>query len=231
MHRSKAPDGTVFIAVGAILGTFALAVLLWRGIMACMLHRSVERAARAQALANDKAAAAYPMPPTAPFYKYTDRESSSASLAHNTADAGSATAPRNRPRGPIPSSTPSMTNLFYSPTAAPSAGFNANRDSRFLPAGFYASGASPVPPVGTSIGMSNLRPDASPEGSPHFGPQQRRDISSSTLNLNAPGGGGSGRPGSARAPSAFLDDMLDENPHMFPGQGHQSRHSHGGGRF
>ncbi|KKA28472.1 hypothetical protein TD95_002533 [Thielaviopsis punctulata] len=254
MHRSKAPDGTVFIAVGAILGAVALAVLLWRGIVACMLHRSVERAARAQVHANDKTA--YPLPPAAPFYKYTDRESSSASLAHNTPDVGTAsvhgTTRRANPRSSMPAATPSMSNLFYSPTAAPSAGVNANRDSRFLPAGFYATGASPAPPVGTSIGMSNLRPesrgggaaaagysrsnlgtDASPDASPHFGPQ-RRDISTSSLNLNA--GGGSGRPGSARAPSAYLEDMLDENPHMFPSQGghgygHQGRQSYGGGRF
>jgi hypothetical protein len=31
----------------------------------------------------------------------------------------------------------------------------------------------------------------------------------SSLNLN--------RPPSQRAPSAYLEDLLDENPHMFPG--------------
>ncbi|KAL2888689.1 Vacuolar membrane protein [Ceratocystis lukuohia] len=236
MHRSSAPDGTVFIAVGAILGTFALAVLLWRGIVACMLHRSVERAARAQALSNDKAA--YPIAPAAPFYKYTDHESSSPSLVGRNPDgaAGSASGRgvRRTNRGPIPSGTPSMTNLFYSPTAAPSAGLNTNRESRFLPAGFYASSNSPAPPVGIaqsssagqSIGLANLHPDTrnysrtnlvpepSPEDSPHFAPQ-RRDMSSSTLNLN--------RPSSARTPSAYLDDLLDENPHLFPPQQGQSQ--------
>ncbi|KAL5615527.1 hypothetical protein BROUX41_005572 [Berkeleyomyces rouxiae] len=230
MHRSSAPDGTVFIAVGAILGTFALAVLLWRGIVACMLHRSVERAARAQALSNDKSA--YPIPPAAPFYKYTDHDSSPSLAARNPEGSAAANGRgvRRTTRGPIPSGTPSMTNLFYSPTAAPSAGLNANRESRFLPAGFYASSNSPAPPVGfaqgsTSVGqsisMSNLHPDArnysrsnlvaepSPENSPHFAPQ-RRNMSSSTLNLN--------RPSSVRAPSAYLDDLLDENPHMFPSQ-------------
>ncbi len=45
MNRSTLPDGTVFIAVGAILGAFGTAIsLLWRGIVACLLHRSVDGA-------------------------------------------------------------------------------------------------------------------------------------------------------------------------------------------
>src|SRR5690606_38174150 len=48
MQHSRAPDGTVFIAVGAILGAFGLAILLWRVIVGLLLHRSVERAAMAQ---------------------------------------------------------------------------------------------------------------------------------------------------------------------------------------
>lgn len=69
MRHSSAPDGTVFIAVGAILGALGLAILLWRLIVGILLHRSVERAAKAQHSENAKTG--FPAPP-APFYKYTD---------------------------------------------------------------------------------------------------------------------------------------------------------------
>lgn len=206
----------MFICVGAILGAFGLAIVLWRAIVACLLHRAVERAASDQHAENDKAA--FPAPP-APFYKYTDRDSS----PNLTAGRGQ----RRTTRGPIPSGTPSQTNLFFSPTAAPGAagmGTAGSRDSRFLPSGFYASN-SPAPPGHTqSISMSNLRPDSrghpraagiSPPESPNFGPArtgtggpQPRNMSTSTLNLNQPPTG--------RAPSAFLEDLLDDQPHLFP---------------
>lgn len=210
MQRSTAPDGTVFIAVGAILGAFGAAVLIWRGIVACLLHRSVERAAVAQHAANDKAT----LP--AQFYKYSDHESKM-SLAANA---------RRTTRGPIPSSTPSQTNLFFSPTAPGGSG-HQTRDSRasFLPSGFYAAGGSTSPQQshGHSISLSNLRPSSrgqvvsmagpSPPDSPAFGPTRSphglRNVSSSSLN----------RPPSQRAPSAFLEDLLDENPNAFPPQG------------
>ena len=216
MHQSTAPDGTVFIAVGAILGAFGVAILLWRAIVACLLHRSVERAAMNQHLANDKA---FPAPP-APFYKYTDRDSSP-TLASANAGRGV----RRTTRGPIPSATPSQTNLFFSPTASGAAGTHgSNRDSRFLPSGFYAAGsASPANAHGASISLTNLRPDSrgharayepSPPESPSMGPArtpQPRNVSTSSLNLH--------RPPSGRAPSAFLDDLLDDQPGMFPPAG------------
>ncbi|GKT40842.1 uncharacterized protein ColSpa_01023 [Colletotrichum spaethianum] len=216
MHRSSAPQGTVFIAVGAILGAFGLGILIWRGIVACLLHRSVARAANAQHLANDKAS--FPAPP-AQFYKYTDRESTP-SLVPN---AGRGV--RRTQRGPIPSATPSQSNLFFSPTAA-GGGNNNNstnaRDSRFLPSGFYAAAtSSPSPAHGHSISLTNLRPESrgqygsrntlresTPPDSPSFG--ARRDLSTSSVNLSAAPGNGQ------RAPSAYLEDLLDENPHAFP---------------
>ncbi|KAK4043032.1 hypothetical protein C8A01DRAFT_32821 [Parachaetomium inaequale] len=239
MNHSTLPDGTVFIAVGAILGAFALAILLWRAIVACLLHRSVERAALAQHAANNgrgptgKNAASFPAPP-AQFYTYVERESS-ASLA--AAGLGGSTGRRTH-RGPTPSSTPSQTNLFFSPTAAgpaPGAG-GSNRDSaRFLPSGFYAS-ASPVPgghAHGNSINMSTLRPSSrgrgshmgpSPPESPDVGPRVvSRNFSTSSLNLNRPPSAG------ARAPSAYLDDLLDEQPGLFPpAAGSPSPQGHGG---
>ena len=225
MRHSTLPAGTVFIAVGAILGSFGVAVLVWRGIVACLLHRSVERATMAQHHANDKAS--FPAPP-APFYKYADRDSSP-NLA-GAATRGS----RRTLRGPIPSATPSQSNLFFSPTASGAVGAGAgsgSRDSRFLPSGFYAAGAaSPATGHGHSISLTNLRPDSrgngrgmgpSPPDSPSFGPRATpvpRNVSTSSVNLN--------RPPSGRAPSAFLDDLLDDQPHLFPGAQHAHRHTH-----
>ncbi|KAF4980858.1 hypothetical protein FZEAL_3232 [Fusarium zealandicum] len=216
MQHSSAPDGTVFIAVGAILGAFGLGILLWRLIVGILLHRSVERAAKAQHDANAKTG--FPAPP-APFYKYTDNTSAMSLSAGRGV--------RRTNRGPALSSTPSASNLFFSPTAAASANGPGNRSSAFLPSGFYAAGtSSPGANQDHSISMTNLRPDSrgyfgtpgapgnpsrhtlnlTPPESPSF--NGRRDISSSTLNLN--------RPPSQRAPSAFLEDLLADDPSSLP---------------
>lgn len=213
MDRSTLPQGTVFIIVGAILGALGLGILVWRGIIACLLARSVRRAAMEQHIANDKAA--FPAPP-AQFYKYSDQNSSLSLAGGAAAGRGQ----RRTNRGPIPSATPSQSNLFFSPTAAHGGGANApSRDSRFLPSGFYAAGnSSPNNANHThSISLTNLRPDSrgvargmrevTPPDSPQFA--ARRDMSTSSLNLAAPGPG-------QRAPSAYLEDLLDENPQAFP---------------
>lgn len=228
MQQSSLPQGTVFIAVGAILGAFAVAILVWRAVVACLLHRSVKRATLAQQVANDKNS--YP-PPSAPFYKYSD-QASSVSLGNTPATR----AGTRKSRGPIPSSTPSQSNLFFSPTAPSGAGGAANRESRFLPSGFYASGAgSPQQGHGHSISLTNLRPDShgharpvdpSPPESPSLVPPQemgRRNPSSSSVNLN--------RPPSGRAPSAFLEDLLADQPEQFPPAGHRNTWNQPPNRF
>ncbi|KAI4599928.1 hypothetical protein KJ359_001664 [Pestalotiopsis sp. 9143b] len=211
MQTSSLPEGTVFIAVGAILGAFGIAILIWRAVVACLLHRSVKRAALAQHMANDKMA--IPGPTTAPFYQqYKDHESKGSLGA--TAAVAQGRGVRRTNRAPVPSSTPSQTNLFFSPTAG-NAGNGGNRSSTFLPSGFYAANqGAGQPGHGHSISMSDLRPDSrgSPAVTPHNDPVRRHpQMSTSTLNLNqAPTG---------RAPSMFLDDLLDENPQQFPPQG------------
>ncbi|KAG8666300.1 hypothetical protein FPOAC1_011104 [Fusarium poae] len=206
MRHSSAPDGTVFIAVGAILGALGLGILLWRLIVGILLHRSVDRAAKAQH--DETAKTAFPAPP-APFYKYTDTGS--------TMSLSAGRGVRRTNRGPVLSSAPSASNLFFSPTAAASNNGPGNRSSAFLPSGFYAAGtSSPGGQHDHSISMTNLRPDSrgyfgtptrpSPPDSPSF--QARRDISNSTLNLN--------RPPSQRAPSAFLEDLLADDPSSLP---------------
>ncbi|TQV91049.1 CSI2 protein [Cordyceps javanica] len=220
MQSSSAPEGTVFIAVGAILGAFFLAVLIWRGIVSLLLHRSVERASKAQHFANmkksssSKAATAFPAPP-APFYKYTDQDSTR-SLGQNTRRTN-----RRSMRGPDPASDPNQSTLFFSPTAANS-GTGGNRGSAYLPSGFYAAGSAAAShQQGQSISLSNLNPvsgqyangsrntlNGSPPESPMF--NARRDASTSSINLAAPL-----QPGQ-RAPSAYLEDLLAEDPSALP---------------
>lgn len=224
MQKSSAPEGTVFIAVGAILGAFGVAILLWRAIVSLLLHRSVERAAAAQ---QTKTKSGFPAPP-APFYKYTDQDSTM-SLGGG---AGTGAGPRGRGtrrtnRGTTPSTNLSNSQLFFSPTAAATGNGAGNRSSQFLPSGFYAAGTSSPGPQqqGNSIGLANLAPDArgnyvdvsrhsfggSPPDTPPFNP--RRDMSTSSVNLGAPL-----QPGQ-RAPSAYLDDLLADEPTGLPPAG------------
>lgn len=202
MQHSTAPNGTVFIAVGAILGAICAAVLIWRLIVSCMLHRSVDRAAKQQIDANSKAG--FPAPP-APFYKYTD-QASTMSLSQGRGNRKS--------RGPVPSANLSQSNLFFSPTAA-GQGNGGNRASAYLPSGFYAAGAG-NPSHGHSISLTNLRPDSrghgardsriTPPDSPSFA--GRRDMSGSSLHLPPQAG--------QRAPSAYLEDLLADDPSALP---------------
>ncbi|KAK9457578.1 hypothetical protein V1511DRAFT_445807, partial [Dipodascopsis uninucleata] len=46
IHQSSAPEGTVFIAVGSIIGGIVLAVLGWRALVAYSLHKSISQASR-----------------------------------------------------------------------------------------------------------------------------------------------------------------------------------------
>ncbi|CAJ2507770.1 Uu.00g089560.m01.CDS01 [Anthostomella pinea] len=223
-QQETLPQGTIFIAVGAILGAFGAGVLIWRAVVACLLHRSVKRAALVQHIANDKAS--YPAP-SSNFYKYSDH-ASSASFGNLTAGRGV----RRTQRGPIPSATPSQSNLFFSPTAPSLASTAGNRESRFLPSGFYAAGA---PQQDISMTNLNLRPDSrgpsrsfepSPPESPNLAPRNdisRRNPSSSTLNLH--------RPSSGRAPSAYLEDLLGDQPEQFPPPGNRNTWHQSQGRM
>ena len=210
MKQSKLPEGTVFIIVGAILGFLAMSVILWRGLVVWSLHRSIKRAAIQQNVSTAKST--FQTPP-APFYAFKDRES-----ALSVGGMG----PKSGRRSTRPSTATGVANqsLFFSPTAgANGLGNPANRGSSYLPAGYYAAGASQLgngqgmAHVGSGnagISLSNLGPSRdgyaktrsvgpSPPGSPYI----NAIPSSSTLNLSqAPGE-------HQRAPSAYLDDLFD----------------------
>jgi hypothetical protein len=246
MQKSTLPEGTVFIAVGSILAFMALGVLLWRALVAWSLHRSVKRAALHQNMSDSKAQF---RTPTAPLYKdYHDRDST-ISLAGLGKSGKKSKGEKNGP--PRPSTANGLTStssLFFSPTAGAAAagGLNTpgNRASSYLPAGYYAAGAS-SPANGQShislghgnnISMSNLGPGPAggfqrprsvgqtPPDSPHMTGSRGHMASSSTLNLNT------AYNGEQRAPSAYLEDLFDgENGPPVPGHHHNVNGSSQGG--
>lgn len=234
MQQSSLPDGTVFIVVGAILGFMAMSVLLWRGLVAWSLHRSVKRASLAQntAMADTKAHFRTPGPPPSQFYKYSDRDStiSLGPIGHKGGKKGHRTASAGVGAGT------STSNLFFSPTAgAATAGLAnpGNRGSNYLPAGYYAAGAAQAAGGNShvalghhqqpSIHLSNLpqsqgygRP--TPPDSPAYNSERGVGMqSSSTLDLNR-------GYGQERAPSAYLDNLFDgENGPPIPGHNSNQR--------
>jgi hypothetical protein len=163
-----------------------------------------------------------PPPPSQFYNNYSDRDStiSLGGLGHKSKKS-------NRPNTGGGAST---SNLFFSPTAgalgATGLGAGAgNRGSNYLPAGYYAAGASAAGngqghiPIGGQghghgISLSTLRPESqgygrarsmghSPPDSPGLSAERGHMASSSTLNLNQ------GYGGNERAPSAYLEDMID----------------------
>jgi hypothetical protein len=239
MQASTLPEGTVFIAVGAFLGFMALAVLLWRGLIAWSLHRSVKRAAIQQSIVDTKPQF---RTPSAPIYKYSDREStlSFGNMAGTGRNGKKGGRPSTAGRGAGPTQS-----LFFSPTAGAGGGLAnpGNRGSNYLPAGYYAAGASApgggggITHIGSgsreNINHSNLRPQSqgysrahvlrpSPPDSPAFSGMHAPSAhganqSTSTLDLNP-------RATAPRAPSAYLEDLFDEAGGPPPGHGP-------GGRF
>ncbi|KAF1996087.1 hypothetical protein P154DRAFT_324862 [Amniculicola lignicola CBS 123094] len=147
MQKSTLPDGTVFICVGAALGFFGACVLLWRGLVAWSLHRSVKRAALAQNLADMKAMSAVPGGGRKRGMYNVVGDNSNMSLDRLSAAPPGMAKPPKPFAGQTASNTPprSTSNLFFSPTAGGAAGIRdsvANRSSNYLPAGYYASGNS-----------------------------------------------------------------------------------------
>ncbi|KAJ5166669.1 uncharacterized protein N7482_005450 [Penicillium canariense] len=228
MQTTNTPEGTVFIAVGAILGLIGLAVLAWRGMVAWSVNRSVRRAALAQT--SDK--------------KRLSRRGGGRKRSHGVRSApandvsldklGAATRASYKPAKRVPSSN---SGLFFSPTAGGAGSHHSlnnagNRGSSYLPAGYYATAGTSTPVREASGSQPNLfsptaglsSPTAFPSGSPslpavgsyHDAPHPRHShvgASTSSLNLSqAPQG---------RAPSAYLEDLFES--HTSPGHSDSGR--------
>ncbi|KAJ5938221.1 hypothetical protein N7454_004563 [Penicillium verhagenii] len=206
MQTSNTPEGTVFIAVGAILGFIGLAVLAWRGMVAWSVNRSVRRAAMAQSAESKRLLRGSRKKRSTPVY------SSAPAMDVSLDKLGTATRASYKPSRRVPSNNSA---LFYSPTAGGGAGSHnslntpaGNRNSNYLPAGFYAAAGSSTP-VRDSVnpsypsGSPSLPPTATYHDAPHNTRHSYVGDSTSSLNLNqAPGG---------RAPSAYLEDLFESH--------------------
>ena len=180
MQKSSMPEGTVFIAVGGVLAFLGACVLLWRGLVAWSVNRSVKRAALASIRGTEKPGAwggGHGYNSKAAYYKEYEA-GSSMSLDHLTSSGktqkpGKEESNRN-------SSAPPPAGLFFSPTAQATNRASSysvdNRGSAYLPAGYYASPSAEAPAGGrnsTVIGGNHLAPYArnsqispSPPGTP-----------------------------------------------------------------
>lgn len=170
MQKSQLPEGTVFIIVGAVLGFLGMAVLVWRGLVAWSLHRSVKRAALGSHY-NDSMMKMQP-PQSAGM-------GSTLSLDRLSAPAGKLSRPRHSRHGSGGGggshgvSNPNAaknSSLFFSPTAGAGAHHTSHsvssnhRGSAYLPAGYYASPSAATPAQGNkhaSIGGGGLAPASS----------------------------------------------------------------------
>ncbi|KAJ5120409.1 uncharacterized protein N7515_009797 [Penicillium bovifimosum] len=204
MQESNAPEGTVFIAVGAALGLIGLTLLAWRAMVAWSVNRSVRRAAEMHASESKR------------LLRGNRKKRSTPYATAPTADVsldklGAATRASYKPNRVASAGS----GLFFSPTAAGPTGSHAslnapgstgNRASTYLPAGYYAaaSGSNPAPSgdplYSPTAGLSS--PSLAPTGVYN----QRHSYvgaSTSSLNLNqAPLG---------RAPSAYLEDLFESH--------------------
>jgi len=167
MQKSTMPEGTVFIAVGAVLAFMGACVLLWRGLVAWSINRSVKRAALASIRGPEKSGgsawksgAGYGVGKHA--YNKEYENGSSMSLDALTS-AGKPIKPFKDDHDRRQSSAPQQ-GLFFSPTAqasnrASSAAFD-NRSSTYLPAGYYAAPADGTNGRRTSTVGGSLAPYA-----------------------------------------------------------------------
>ena len=240
MQKSTLPEGTVFICVGAGLAFIGLVVLAWRGLVAWSLHRSVRKAAMAPSvqysqLRDTKSKSKVPGTPY-----YSQGAGSNASLDRLTALS----------KGGSKTNT-ARSSLFFSPTAGSGMQTPGNRGSGYLPAGYYAPGNAGA---GGGAGMTQVEGRSPLSGQRE---QNRRYSRARSAGPSPPGTPGSLRPSSrgaevgyrpstaglstqaststlnlstapqGRAPSAYLEDLFDDNlladhPSHKQSRGHRS---------
>ena len=200
MQKSNLPEGTVFITVGAVLAFLGACVLLWRGLVAWSINRSVKRAALASIRGSEKTStwggSGVGYNPAKGGSRYAEYPAGSNVSLDALTSAGK---PLNKPHfrdndshARHSSAAAPPAGLFFSPTAQTSnrqssATFeNPNRSSTFLPAGYYASASATQPAGGantTTVGGS-LAPYArhsvvgpSPPTTPNQAPTSRTTAS------------------------------------------------------
>ena len=236
MQKSNLPEGTVFIAVGAFLGFLGVMVLAWRGFMAWSVHQSVKRAANASIAKYDTKD---PLLGAKKNGMYMNPGAGSTILSLDQLGGGKKGGAGGN--GANSKTNSAHTSLFFSPTAGAGIQNAANRNSGYLPAGYYASGTA-APANGTGMAhiggggaglpMTNLPNGASrrvssmapsPPRSPSLPPSRGAE---SIYNPNASRLSTQGLVGQqsnpslnslsvapqGRAPSAYLEDLFANHP-------------------
>jgi hypothetical protein len=160
MQRSSMPEGTVFIAVGAVLALFGACVLLWRVLVAWSINRSVKRSAMAS-IRGEKSSGKSWSPShaagKAAYYKEYETGSSMSLDALNSQGKPLKHFRDDHEAVKRQSSAP-VAGLFFSPTAQTSnrasSAMHDNRASNYLPAGYYASPSADLGARNSSYGGS-----------------------------------------------------------------------------
>ncbi|KAJ5902302.1 BIG/ATPase V1 complex subunit S1 [Penicillium taxi] len=200
MQTEHMPEGTFFIIIGAILGCIGLGVLAWRGMVAWSVNRSVRNAALVST-AESKRLLRGSRKKRTPVYSAAPKEDVLLDKV------GTTTRTSYRPS---PQRASTNSSLFFSPTAGGhgASHTNLNRNSTYLPAGYYAAAGNSTPvrdPGLSSPVFSSGSPALTPTGT--FNSQHPRQYyagaSTSSLNLNQTPQG--------RAPSAYLDDLFENH--------------------
>ncbi|PSK43725.1 hypothetical protein B9Z65_7239 [Elsinoe australis] len=212
MQKSNLPEGTVFIAVGAVLAFLGFCVIAWRGLVAWSINRSVKRAAMASIMAsetkNPGGWASNPFKPAGGFYHQAP--GGSTLDLHDKTD-------RRASRNPVAPNTAS--GLFFSPTASTNATTNIpmtglppqnNRSSTFLPAGYYASPSSQL-----GSGASQTTIGGAGQGSPSLAARRTSlNRPMSNMQLAPPSRDGAGNRLSSGRPVSNVS--YGGNAHLHP---------------
>lgn len=163
MQKSSLPEGTFFIAVGAILLFMGACVLLWRAMIACSVNRNAKRAIKSSTSsysektgcgdtnggwAASRIGTGYNPASTISFHK---NAASTISTEHLTS-GGSPVRQHYRDSATDRSSAPPQA-LFFSPTAqSRDSSPMGQRASPYMPSGYYANPSSP-----SAAGAGNFR--------------------------------------------------------------------------
>ena len=229
MQKSTLPQGTVFICVGVALGFLFIVVLAWRGLVAYSIRRSIKKAKNPYPKLTKKfkfgsEGKGMLAKASAPFYSSGPGSTLSLDPLHSSGK-GSYKPVHN------------TGSLFFSPTAGAGVHSGTNRSSGYLPAGYYAAGASEVGGGGAGnsrpISMADFtgsRPQSqgyqrafsaapSPNISPMLNPTNPQEVPYGRLNAAGTSTASLGARSEGRAPSAYLDDLFDYPPLPERGEG------------
>ncbi|KAK9486179.1 hypothetical protein V1527DRAFT_423508 [Lipomyces starkeyi] len=214
--ESNAPEGTVFIAVGSVIGGIALAILGWRGLVAYSLHKSLKASSAAYASEPKGTGTSSgrggffgsKRQNTGAFYATGAGSAVSLDQLTSTGRAVNNARPISAYDDiGMPRTGPSFnTSTFYSPTAGAMgmsaamgnalSGLSTNRSSTYLPSGHYGVNNGASSSASLSVRYSSV-------------PQNQRAPSPGAIlrtesSLAVPQHG-------QRVPSVYLDDLLDSD--------------------